>query len=448
MVLGKRLALAATAAVTAAYLVLELSYNGTLLSLAADPAADAERMKALSWVGKGLASWGVAWALLRPVAARSASTLPGKATAFLVAWLCVFGAVDFGYRAAISSLPEDVKLAGRSVAAWRASVLKGDGKDAFLAPVGKPDRVAAVSAAFLLADPASASRLAEFDVARAKADGNRIDRGSDRLLKGYLDAQSELRKGYELFVQASMAYENATTRKNSREGALASAAIWFGYTGAKEFFTKKTGGLSPDVDATYERFVSEILPKSKNPKVKAALKDYTAKAVPMPDGTRIAAADMPQGMDEAAARDWVDTHVRGPWKAVAGADLEGWLARNESKDALASVFVPPVSMALSQVSVALNLAALLAMLWTLSGSGKGGARIAMAVAVLGVCGSVLSLSPASAWPKGSEGRKVEASAKAAMGVWGDAWARSAAVQRLMERSGISTGVDVTKLAGN
>ena len=447
MVLGKRAALAATAAVTAAYLVLELSYNGTLLSLAADPAADADRMKALSWVGKGLASWGVAWALLRPVAARASSALPGKALAFLVAWLCVFGAVDVGYRTAISSLPEDVKLAGRSVAAWRSAALKGERKDAFVAPNGKPDRIAAVSAAFLLADPVQAASLAEFDAARAKADGNRIDRGSDRLLKGYLDAQAELRKGYELFIQASMAYDNATTNKNSREGVAASAAIWFGYTGAKEFFSKKTGGLSPDVDATYERFVSEILPKSRNPKVQAALKEWNAKAVPLPDGSRIAASDMPQGMDEAAAGEWVDTHVRGPWKAVAGADVEGWLARKDSKDALASVFVPPVSMALSQISVALNLAALLAMVWTLTGSGTGGSRIAMAVAVVGVCGSVLALSPASAWPKGSEGRKVEASAKSAMGVWGDVWARSAAVQRLIERSGVSTGIDVTGLAG-
>ncbi|PWC92979.1 hypothetical protein [Azospirillum sp. TSO5] len=428
--------LAVTGLVSAVYVFFELAYNGTLLAVSSDPSAGNDVLTALSWVGQILLAFGLAWyfgsGLVR--------TLRG-ASGFLVLWVCTLAAVHYGYHSALDGLPPDVKDAGRVVALHRADVLAGRAEDGFLAPGGKPDPVAAVSSALLLADDAAAARAAARDAERAEKARKDIDFGAERLRTSHARVWSDLKALHRDYQFWSL---EVSRPKERRGGAVAMAGDRL-----DREFAQRTGGLPANPDASLGQFAYEILPQSSDPKARKLVEAFFRKSIPMADGRRLALSDLPYGMDSAKLDVWIEAELVSPWRAAAGSDPEAWARAEGSHNVVASVFVPPVSMVLSQVSILLNVSKILASLWAIWGlaaGGRGGLLPASATAAVCLGAVVWTAAPPSAFPAGSEAARVEASAKASLGLWGEAWSKGAAVQRLMSDSGIGVDLNVAREA--
>lgn len=365
--------------------------------------------------------------------------------AFLLAWTCVFGGVHFAYKGAISMLPVEIKESGRVVAFHRQQVAGGKAVDAFLAPGGVPDRVAMVSAPLMLADPASAKAMSERAAAEAKAGLGKVDYGAVRLREGYIKVWDAIGTGYSAYI----AWSYEASRPNGERSVKGKVAELFG--GVEGIGKRKSGGLTPNVDATKWQFAHEILPLSDRDDAKRLVAAFNRREIRMADGRNLAIADMPPAMTDGELGRWIETELTKPWQIKAGADPEAWAATEESKDVASAVFVPPISMPLSQLSILLNLAKALGILWALWGladGGRGRIGAASVVSVGIVLAAVWLAIPKSAFTPATKGAEIERAASAM--VWhgipiGKVWAKSAALQRVIEERGISTGVDVAQI---
>ncbi|KJS38114.1 MAG: hypothetical protein VR70_11005 [Rhodospirillaceae bacterium BRH_c57] len=434
---GRKIAsLVFTMAVTLAYLWLELSYNGTLFAVAVDTSFPREDIEALSWVGKGLASFGLAWFLFGWMA----KSLKGAAL-FGLAWIIVFGSVAWGYDNVIAGLPTDVKESGRVVALHRGLVLEGKVGDPWIAPGGKIDRIAAANAAFSLADAEAALRVASSSGGMIEEKLRDLDFGAERIRTAYPKTWDKLKHAHQDFVYWSYEMSLPPSERSVRARAAGDSL--------RSEFLKRTGGVEPDVDATLERFTYEIAPQSQTEDGRRLREEFFKKSIKMADGSVLSLGDLPPAMTMEDLDAWIAERLVRPWGLKAGKDPEAWAVTKDAKDVASAIFVPPISMGLSQVSILLNLAKSLAILWAMWGvleTGRGRLLMPTATASLLVGLSIYAVMPETAWGGSAEAARIEASADASLGGWGVAWRHSAALQRAMDDAGLDTGVNIAKVA--
>lgn len=387
--------------VTAIYCLAELAYNLSLIEFVAAADTSVEEFERLETFGKWLAAIGLALFVSRQFPRWKG------ALAFAALAPAAYMGISWGFDAAIRALPAQTQTQGYYLGAYRNLVVNGHIEDRVFLPEGSaadPEAKLALAnmplAAFGSADiPGIVSEWVYGGEERSAAMAN----GLDGLWEAMRLQQSKIEPYWATYALESK-------KVADKSGALRDLAekMFLRYAGMppglpKEEFLARAVAASPGLAAAREAYVIPANPSVGYPGLQA-------KSIP-------AFADR-EAFDAFILERVAEAEDAG--KKAAG----NVLGSPEAFRAVSSAFVPPMSMALSLLSLALNAALLVAGAIVLAARPFGaGRKFALGVSIVSlaaVFAMILSAPPAF-----RDGGMAELRQKAASeSAWGFAWAKA------------------------
>lgn len=329
---------------TLAYVVIELRYNRSLLALFSLSNPSKEVIDRLSNEGKLLASIGITWAFGRGPIQRLRNPIAILLTSvFAVGGM--YWTISSIYDHTIHNLSPSTKVDGWHLAAYRQSLLNGKLVDP---DIPLPAQVGAIGSIVMTSFP-----LVMFD---------------DRYMVPARDILERKATDFErhMIRQAEQrwpAYSSNMDRLNSlyQEYLQGSArAVQFGQAGIKEF-RKRSGGMDPNPKATREMFLQKLRGSS-HPEVRrlnaAESEIIWIDNKGKPTERIIYGRDIPYFMNHTQYYAWFRERAKHIRLQVL--PTVETVERTEGiNDINAAVFIPPMAMITSLLSVIANVAALL-----------------------------------------------------------------------------------------
>lgn len=389
-------------AATALYCVLELFYNLSLAVFVSSAQTTAENFERLETVGKLLAAGGLSLFV-------SGVCSKWRGILFAVCLPVFFAGITVAFDSVLNGLPDTAKKAGMHLGAYRNLVINGDIPAPGIIPgkIGTAESVALANIPLLLPEGARVSDevLSWLTGASPGSDAS-AKAAIDALWKSYSSVMDTIAPHYPTYAIQSKKFLDAMPSGGS--AAREKVRVW-----AEGRFVRKSGGIRPGLSR--EAFIAEVL--ARHPAGEKWRQAVVVPAVAKLGVAEMRAGDFPAGLDEKGFRLWLGKRLSDS-VATARASADGAVEASVAKDLIASAFVPPMSMALSQASLFLNLGLLFAALVARTGSGR--APFAIKIAPLAAF-SLWAFSIPSELPEPFR-RNQESMARASFG--GAVWAAS------------------------
>lgn len=418
--------------VTVVYLGFELRYNRGLLELFSQVEINQKAIDDLSIEGKVLASVGLVWALLRGVVARVRHLL-AKMALFAAASGAVYAALSATYDHVIQNLAAETKVDGFHLAAYRRALLEGSVVDP---DVPLPAKYGALGSVFMVSIPlilfddrylVPARSILEL---RAKVIEDYYWKKVDTGWAKYDRQMRLVRASYQQYVDGSRRVEATPALLRSR---------------ARNQFHRESGGMLPNSRASMSDFLSELSRSSS-----AAARQYREAQQEIvfieregtPDATPVRGSDLPKLMNQEQFRQFFG-------ERIAAARLEllptpGTVERTARiNDINSSVFVPPMAMATSLLTILANTFNALWIVITFPlqvirpfASSLFARSLRLLAPLFTLCAIVLLLvfTRAFVFPERTPMRQLEQSMHSRMGTAGILWSRAAVFQSWLYQS--------------
>ncbi|CAJ4331293.1 Uncharacterised protein [Burkholderia pseudomallei] len=398
--------LAGLALATCIYLVFEVAYNASVVRVLSSASAEKATIEGMETIGKLMASIGVTLVASRLIGLRRALSFVG-----IVAVL--YFTLGFAVRHYLDGLSAPARVSGHWLGMYRLAVLRGD--------IDAPDMLTDPSE-----PPTTSQRLALANVA----------------LLGY---------GYEDAATAAAKRYLDTAVKAAAGGAISPRqfeSLWRGYTRA-------SAKLLPYYERE-KRYASHVItPTDFMNEAKTSFfigREVRAycDAVIYPGNTDLGldpvkACDLPQFLTKAQLRAEVDRRIAADARQVRAHFSPSTVGpmSEVTHDLSSTVFIPPISMSLSLLSVFLNVASLAGILavlivakvriWFFANTAR---MLQGTVTVIVLVGLLAWSGAGSPFPDGSRFRAGEDAARhdgAAAAVWAFALDRETTLLNLVER---------------
>lgn len=410
--------------ITLTYVIFELRYNRNLLSLFSDANASKEAIDSLSNEGKLLAAIGITWAIGRGFLEKLRKPIL-MIFAFAAATWALYAGLSALYDKVIRDLSPATKVNGWHLAAYRQSLLNTKVIDP---DIPLPAKSGAVGSIVMTSFP-----LVMFD---------------ERYMLPARDILERKATDFERYTMAKAeqrwpSYSNNMKRLDTtyREYLRGSAqAKQYGQEGLKEF-KKRSGGMNPNPRASREEFLNELRGSS-HPQA-AHVKQWEADQVWVEKKGKanekiIYGRDVPYFMNKAQYNAWFKTKADA-LKLEVVPSVDTVEQADGIHDINSAVFIPPMAMITSLLSIIANLAAMLVVVLTVALLFIRGGRsplqrylwILGPAVTIGFIVIVFSLAPSSIFAKGTPMRELEDVMHQEVGWPGKLWSKAAAIELFM-----------------
>ncbi|SAL47170.1 hypothetical protein AWB71_02550 [Caballeronia peredens] len=316
---------------TALYLFCEVTYNLGLVEFLSSKNTTIDTYSNLETFGKLLSAVGFSLILSRLVPARIKF---GKVASIAILIPALFYTETFAFNAILDGLPAQTKVYGYMEGVYRNAVLNGNIRDErFSSPLTTRDKVALSS--IVATDTHDIQTEVEGFLYTTVPDST-----IDGFYSDYQTINTKIDPFYASYALASKRYALLSTK--AQQVALAQ-------------FKEKTGGIEPGL--SQQDFAHELA---------RHFPSYTAYSdtIVIPGNPRVGlldvrAGDIPLGLSQAAFRDFMKEKLATALSKsrISAANIDNL---PHSRDLIASVFIPPLAIALSLLSIILNASSLLA----------------------------------------------------------------------------------------
>lgn len=333
---------------TVAYVICEVIYNLGLVEFLTSKNTEITTFEHLETFGKTLSSIGLSLVLIHLF--KNSTT---KKLAFLILVPALYIAETVGFDSFVRNLSPETKAAGYMSAVYRNAVLNGTIKDAELAGQSAYDKVIMSN------------------IMSVTSNKDQVQRAVRNLLNQapQMDGMTQLFKNYQNLTSTIEPYYATYAIESKR---------WDGYKGmAKDAidreFMKRTGGLKQGLNK--KEFLEAVAVKAPD-----FQRFQDSVIIPGNDGLGIAelrGKDLPLGMSEVQFNEFVKSHLVDIQQktAITPTNID---KLPHSFDLISSVFVPPLAIALSLMSIILNTGLLLSEIGKLAPApSKTAARIGL-----------------------------------------------------------------------
>ena len=324
---------AGMALVTLIYCAAELFYNLALIEFVSSPNTSADAFEGLERIGKLLAAVGLSLCVSR--VARG-----GKAVIVFGALVpCAFVLISWAFDAAIDALPKDAKRAGYYMGAYRNLVINQKIENpSLLAAQGANDLSSKLVLANIPLMSAGAVSVEDAVVSwiygDPEANGAEEARALDSLWIAYEQVSSRVEPYYGVYAIESKINAERPYFKEK-------------YTQA---FIKRSGGIPPGLDkGAFYKAVARSTP--------ALTQFHDAVVIPARPELNIAGlrmGDIPPFLSDVDFKALMSQNLSAAKEALSAraADVE---SLKDARKIISATYVPPMSLALSLVSLTLNL---------------------------------------------------------------------------------------------
>lgn len=407
---------------TLIYVYFEARYNRDLLSLFSQTNPTQQAVNALSIEGKWLAAIGLTWAIGRSFLEKLKRP-HFMALAFCIAAGGVYVCISAVYDHVIQNLSRSTKVDGWHLAAYRQSLLNGSLVDPYI-PL--PSKSGPAGAIVMVSFP-----LVMYDELYMFPARDVLDRKASFYERYVMDMAQQRWPIY----QRNMDRLNAMYREYLNGSARANA---YGRMGLARF-KSQSGGMRPNARATKMEFLDEL--RKSSHRESAKLKSAEAEQVWIdnkgkPNEKIIYGRDFPYFMNKVQYMAWFK-----PKADKLRLDIVPTPEIVERADGIndinSSVFIPPMAMITSLLSIVANVAALMAILLTtalLMMKGSFASRIRKQLWVLSPAATIVTMTlvftfaPSSIFVKGTPMWKLEREMQKQVGWPGKLWSKAAGIE--------------------
>lgn len=420
------LSVLAVLAITVVYLWFEVRYNRGLLELFSQAEINQKAIDDLSVEGKILASLGFVWAILRTAIARISNRLAQLAV-FAMACGAVYAGLSAIYDHVIRNLSPETKVDGFHLAAYRQALIEGSVIDP---DVPLPAKYGAVGSVFMVSIPlilfddrylVPARSILEL---RAKTFEDYYWKKVDVGWAKYERQMRLLRANYQQYLEGSRRVEATSAIFRSR---------------AREQFYRESGGMTPNSRASMNDFLTQLSRssapaatqyKQAHQEIVFIEREGTPNAIP------IRGDDLPKFMSREQFRQFFANKIKAARiELLPTPDTVEKTAR--INDINSSVFIPPMAMATSLLSILANASTALWIVITFPvlaiprlSSGSLARFLHLLAPFFMLCVIVFSfvIARGFVFPERTPMRQLEQNMHLGMGTAGILWSRAAALQ--------------------
>ena len=420
----QRLIAALSIAFTCLYLYFETRYNRALLDLFSIPDPTKSVIDNLSREGKFLAAIGLCWALLRP----AISKLQGRirqVAAFIACVVLVYVGLVIFYDRVIAGLDAQTKVDGFHLAAYRKELLQGFIIDPDI-PLPKTSAVqsAIVMTSFPLVMFDDRYMVPARTVLELKAgDISRYYlKKVDAAWPKYALQMRELRSGHEQYIDGSKKVEQISPIFKQR---------------ARQKFDTQSGGMTPNSHASMDYFLTQLR-VSRSESARKLVQGEEEVVFIENEGTPRAHSVKGKDIPKFLSRDQFINHFKKKIDDARNEIVPTAATVEKAKginDINAAVFVPPMAMVTSLISILTNLTGVIwiVLIGAIASVPKAGSwtnrlKMLTPVAVVGVVCTIYLMVPSKAFPPDTPMADLENKMQASIGWPGVFWSKSAIIQ--------------------